>query len=284
MSSYVTLPSHANRQEFPNYQANWFKIRLPQPLRLMGELWQVGLSSISIPDTTVNLDALVPTGQPLFGMSCYRIGASNKTIFKSENMPLEALIHDASVVDGLSFMKATLKWFDKKFTERFTADYGFQSVDNGKNTCPLFKWENNELLLDNTKIARKQFSWAPVGTYYPHFGFNYKLALNMGWFTQKPNGEFVLGPNLLMLFPDGKVPAKTDYDWKTSQGDPLYYISETDKNNVKWIALSMRVSWKFFNLNVAFRSVVKEPTRSLHVYSDVGGSSVVGNRMTEFVT
>jgi len=34
MSFYATLPSHANRREFPNNQANWFKIRLPKPLRL----------------------------------------------------------------------------------------------------------------------------------------------------------------------------------------------------------------------------------------------------------
>ena len=34
---------------------------------------------------------------------------------------------------------------------------------------------------------------------------------------------------------------------------------------------------------MAFRSVVKEPTRSLHVYSDVGSSSMVGNRMTDLL-
>ena len=59
MSFYVTLPSHANRREFPNNQANSFKIRLPQPLRLQGGGWQVGLSAISLPDTHVNLYELV---------------------------------------------------------------------------------------------------------------------------------------------------------------------------------------------------------------------------------
>ena len=59
MSFYVTLPSHANRREFPNNQANWFKIRLPHPLRLPGGQWQVGLSAISLPDTRVNLYELV---------------------------------------------------------------------------------------------------------------------------------------------------------------------------------------------------------------------------------
>ena len=59
MSFYVTLPSHANRREFPNNQPNSFKIRLPQPLQLTGGGWQVGLSAISLPDARVNLYELV---------------------------------------------------------------------------------------------------------------------------------------------------------------------------------------------------------------------------------
>ena len=59
MSFYVTLPSHANRHEFPDNQANSFKIRLPQPLRLTEGPWQVGLSAISLADAGVNLYELV---------------------------------------------------------------------------------------------------------------------------------------------------------------------------------------------------------------------------------
>ena len=68
MSFYVTLPSHANRREFPNNQANSFKIRLPQPLQLTGGGWQVGLSAISLPDTRVNLYELVMKGQHVLGI------------------------------------------------------------------------------------------------------------------------------------------------------------------------------------------------------------------------
>ena len=81
MSFYVTLPSHANRKEFPNNQANWYKIRLPQPLRLPGEGWQVGLSSISIPDTTVNLSALAPLTETIMGMSCFKVDSRNNLKF-----------------------------------------------------------------------------------------------------------------------------------------------------------------------------------------------------------
>ena len=45
----------------------------------------------------------------------------------------------------------------------------------------------------------------------------------------------------------------------------------------------MSCSWRFTNLNVAFRAVVGDPTRSLHVYSDVAGSMMVGNRVTDLL-
>ena len=70
MSFYVTLPSHANRKEFPNNQANEFKICLPHPLRLPGGKWQVGLSAISLPDTRVNLYELVKKDGYIMSTSC----------------------------------------------------------------------------------------------------------------------------------------------------------------------------------------------------------------------
>jgi len=47
--------------------------------------------------------------------------------------------------------------------------------------------------------------------------------------------------------------------------------------------LSMSCGWRFINLNVAFRAVVGEPTRLLHVYSDIAGSMMVGNRVTDLL-
>ena len=88
-----------------------------------------------------------------------------------------------------------------------------------------------------------------------------------------------------MIFNDGKTPAKSPADFTDNPGNPLYYTTKKDVESAggtqRW--LDMRVSWKFLNLNVAFRSVVKEPTRSLHVYSDVGSSSMVGNKMADLL-
>ena len=45
----------------------------------------------------------------------------------------------------------------------------------------------------------------------------------------------------------------------------------------------MSVNWWFINLNQAFRSVMGSPTRTLHVYSDIGGSSIVGGQVTDLL-
>ena len=115
MSFYVTLPSHANRHEFPNNQANAFKIRLPQPLRLQGGGWQVGLSAISLPDTHVNLYDLVQKDGYIMWTSwdqTYPAPGKSDGTMASRRGTAQTLINDIQhwdwVVDGVSFMKATI--------------------------------------------------------------------------------------------------------------------------------------------------------------------------------
>ena len=81
--------------------------------------------------------------------------------------------------------------------------------------------------------------------------------------------------------PNMKTP--TDNDWND--------VNDDQSNLVFWMVrsfapdylqLSMSCGWRFTNLNVAFHAV-GEPTRSLHVYSDVAGSTIVGNRVTDLL-
>ena len=45
----------------------------------------------------------------------------------------------------------------------------------------------------------------------------------------------------------------------------------------------MTCNWRFINLDVAFKNVAGTTKRSLFVYSDVGGSGVVGNQVTDLL-
>ena len=177
MSFYVTLPSHANRHEFPNNQANSFKIRLPQPLRLPGGQWQVGLSAISLPDTHVNLYDLVqkdgyvmwtswdqtypkPGGKD--GEPATRVGTA------------ETLINDIQhwdwVVDGVSFMKAAITHLEQRRKETAIQGGRFTN-DQGKHTYVKFRWEGDDLIIDNTvqcvsldPATRRAFALHQVGS------------------------------------------------------------------------------------------------------------------------
>ena len=86
-------------------------------------------------------------------------------------------------------------------------------------------------------------------------------------------------PNLQQEFMVDQVPnIETQTDWND--------LNDEQSNPVSWVArsilpvylqLSMSCSWRFTNLNVAFPSMVGEPSRSLHVHSDVTGSTIVEN-------
>ena len=285
MSFYVTLPSHANRREFPNNQANSFKIRLPKPLQLSGGGWQVGLSAISLPDTGVNIFNLLPADQFVFGTSCYRL-TSNAREVRSFNMKMEDLKDDPSIVDGVTFMKAYLHWMTQRMTIAYLPYYGVPDTENGKKTCTTFEWDGEDLVMNNRNVQR--YKYGRIGDtnlylYIPHFSIHALLAEKMGWFKKNDQGGYALGHNLSIEFRDGRVPAKDDIEMRNAKDDPEYYQVTTDKNGTIWIWLSYSVNWRFTNLNMAFRAVVGDLTRTLHVYSDVAGSSVVGNRVTDLL-
>ena len=282
MSFFVTLPSHSSQKEFPDNTSNAFKVRLPTPLRLLGEGWKVALSSISLPDTNVNLTALADLEEDIFGETCCII-LGRQRINKTFNLKLQILQDDGWVVDGVSFMKTILKWTDKWFQEENWQSYGFHYKENNKNTCLTWTWQGEDLFLDNSHVARHQYTSGAVQNYSPFAAFNKRVCLKMGWFVESQSG-FQLGPNLIMSFPNGKVPAKNEVDFVTvPASDPLYFTSATDNNNVTWMFLSMRVNWTFINLNQAFRSVIQDPRRTLHVYSDVSSSTMVGDKIVDLL-
>ena len=159
MSFYVALPSHADRHEFPNNQANAFKIRLPQPLRLQGGPWQVGLSAISLPDTHVNLYELVQKDGYVMWTSWDQTypkpgGKDGETATRVGTA--ETLINDIQhldwVVDGVSFMKAAITHLEQRRKETAIQGGRFTN-DQSKHTYVKFRWEGDDLIIDNTNVC-----------------------------------------------------------------------------------------------------------------------------------
>jgi len=114
MSFYVTLPSHDNRRESPNNQANWFKIRLPYPLPLPGGGRQVGLTAISLPDTHVNLYELVAKGEHVLGIKWHQ-NVPNESEKGGTHVKYGVAVTKIDdikdfkwVIDGVGLMKAAI--------------------------------------------------------------------------------------------------------------------------------------------------------------------------------
>ena len=278
---YVTLPSHSNRKEFPNNHASAFKIHLAEPLRLTGDGWQVGLSSISIPDRGVNLSHITLYDQPVFQTSCVRKKKDATFIYKFHNLTLDVLKDVDSIADGVSFMKAYLQWLEHQQGQDFRREYESGEKHGDKHTCLKFKWDGDDLLLDNSKVVRVRFQG--VADPISHFAFNSVFGQKMGWIRTDWKNDWEAGVNLQIVYNDGKVPTLGLWDFQDKDRNPLYTRHQTDNNGVTWFYLSARVSWKFTNINLAFDQIVKQPIRSLHVYSNVSGSSVVGQRVVDLL-
>ena len=279
MSFYVAFPSHANKHEFPQNQANSFKIRLSTPLHLTGGQWQVGLSAVSLPDTRVNMYDLLPKGEHVLNIRWIQDmpASSKQPAIGTAEVHIDDLKDLDWVVDGVSFMKAALNHVEQQ--RRSKAVLGGKFVNpHGEKTYVKFRWKGEDLVIDNTNICH-------CGPTTPVFSVHTKLAAKMGWIvlSSDHSSGFTLGPNLQQTFLKDQVPTMAPgSDWNDltdSAGKPQFWVV----NQRYYLNLSMSCSWRFTNLNTAFRSIVGEPTRTLHVYSDVAGSIMVGNRVTDLL-
>ena len=194
----------------------------------------------------------------------------------------QTLINDIQhwdwVVDGVSFMKAAITHLEQRRKETAIQGGRFTN-DQGKHTYVKFRWEGDDLLIDNTNVCH-----CANANETPTLSLYTKLAVKMGWLRKISRG-LILGPNLQQEFMGDQIPdMRKNSDWsdvKDDQSNPVFWTVRSILPD--HLELSMSCSWRFTNLNVAFRAVVGDPSRSLHVYSDVAGSMMVGNRVTDLL-
>ena len=312
-SFYITLPSHGSKYEFPNNTSNHFKIRLPEPLRLSGSGWKGALASISVPDPKNVLPPWMTETKALIYNQWYHIWSknmNNKKFLASTFMVKDVKdVVDLNNMTGVDFMKTAVEWLNKRFLENnLIPGYvtGYTSVDGKTNECirydfhTHFRFEGNDLVIDSTGVEFHDFGW-DFNWKSPVFTMLVDLALEMGWFKRKKTPDdhddarfdLDLGPNLVMELRGDSLPTPTDMKFKfdadgkrsdTNVTDKYWYIQRNDTGALSpYIKLSLSVNWRFINLNNSFKNVLGPSSRSLFVYSDVGGSSVVGDQVTDLL-
>ena len=239
----------------------------------------MGLSAISLPDAAINLEPFKELDNPLLNAKWLKVHhASSVTNPVETNLTFQDILHDNNIVDGLTFMRALIFKF-AQVTNYKSSTGDSVTLPNGKKCNYEFKWEGQDLVLDNTKLDIDYVTETPGNPYL--MALNQKVALQMGWI--KPYAKdttYRLGPNMKMEFTsESKLNPKD-----ISKGRP-----DIDSGWRYWVVeegvlkLSVYCNWRFTNFNSAFQNVIGNEKRSLFVYSDVGGSSVVGDQVTDLL-
>ena len=279
----MTLPSHSNKNEFPNNAANHFKIRLPHPIRLEGTGWKVGLSGIALPDTQVSIPPLITANvqRPIPTLAKYewiRINGPSSTTAGVATFDADDVDRVFYNVDGIGFMKSMMAFFQQRriYNQEGPKQGATYLTDDRKKTYVDFFVEGEDLVVNNRFTIRTN----ALGS-RPKLLFNQELAKKMGWLERESvNGHYKLGPNIEQVFTDDTIPTLNIHtaDAFDQEGQPAFW---TIYNGM--VELSVYCNWRLINVNKAFEVVVVKPSRSLFVYSDVGGSGVVGNQVTDLL-
>ena len=277
-SFYVTLMSHASTREFPQNRAHHFRNRLPKPIRFVGRGWHVGMVSLSLPTIPVVGEHFVGNQEPLLYVRWHervyeKDDLENDEWWLHEQRELKLFGRDMkdswSSLTGVQFFHQLVYRYDQERARR-TQPKNKWAEDNGVKLYPTFEWTSQgDLLLNTINVDYKtQVARALWGK---------SLALKMGWTDEVSTGQYRLGPNLLQEFHSDTIPTPTDVP--DANNKPTCW-----KVDGTYLVLIMTCNWRFVNLNDKFRPSAEFPsTRPLHVYCDVGTSSMVGNRITDFL-
>ena len=174
-----------------------------------------------------------------------------------------------ALVDGIALFHQLVYRYEQARAKQ-TQPLNKWAENNGVKLYPTFEWTSERDLLLNTvnvdyKVQVARVLW---GKY---------LALKMGWIEEVSTGTYRLGPNLLQEFHSDMIPTPSDV--LDASNKPAFWKVDGD-----YMELSVSCNWQFVNLNGTFRPSTEFPsTRPLHVYCDVGTSSMAGGRITDLL-
>ena len=196
------------------------------------------------------------------------------------------LINDRRLVySGKSLMQYIVYRLKRKLTLLEASSGESLRAPDKKRFYPVFQWEGNELLIDNTDTFLNKSG----DRKRPKVLFGRKLVEAMNWIGRDQYGNYELLGNLVKEIPKDEVPSGIQTDWQQGSGNndwsPFWiYTSEG-------LQLGPYCNWRFYYLVELYQKSfgggsmsVSTPHQSpLHVYSDVGQSTVTGNRVTDLL-
>ena len=134
----------------------------------------------------------------------------------------------------------------------------------------MFRWGGEDLLTDHVDTFMH-------GTKYPAPKIKQSLALKMGWIKQRSSEVYSSGPNLRLEFFTATISDLNNimHEVELEDGTPTF---SSLTGGLLHLSLLCNV-----NLDKSFQNGVSTKSCSLFVYSDICGSLVVGNQVTDLL-
>ena len=160
-----------------------------------------------------------------------------------------------------------------------------------KRFYPEFRWEGDDLILDNSDTFLDEETNKRANRKRPEVVFGTKLVEAMKWITHdgESSSFFKMEGNLMTEADAISSDVKKDWtyvDRYRSWSDIWNYASEG-------LQLSSYCNWRFINLDESYRKafggvnetvLVSAPPRGpMYLYSNVGRSTIMGNRVTDLL-
>ena len=217
---YVQLMSNTSTVEFPSNTANSFKNRLPNPLQFRESGWKVGLASLSYRTPPLRRhqahtfepeDVICKFEWTMRAITEDSVGSA-VIVRPRQYLTIKGkdLIDDRFLVySGKSLMQYIMYRLKRKLTLLEASSGESLRAPDGKRFYPVFRWEGEQLLIDNRYTFRNQSE----DRKRPKVLFRRKLVEAMNWIGQDENGNYELLGNLVKEIPNDEVLKGIQTDW-----------------------------------------------------------------------
>ena len=184
-------------KEFPDNTTKAFKARLPQEVHFEGP-WEVGLTSISMPDVGVDLQTLLAKDTTKILSIKYEVlhtGTNARHVHTTYVTRAMLEKNGGRIVDGVGFMKALVREIGHRTTLTIQGHghAGGEVVDSHR---PTFRWEGEVLVLEKKDISvLHNRGDVNIDNNIVQVRLDEQLAYRMGWLEKAGDGTPQLGPN-----------------------------------------------------------------------------------------
>ena len=325
MEQRLTLISDPT-DEFPNNTNTRFKMRIPNGLRLEGNGWQVALLSLTLPNSDalalpfvsgIN-DTVIRTRWTTSYFKDYQSGKYND-LDREEGTSTINATHVRGALSGVMYWNRVVQAHERQVVEhtynlrktKITELDPYPRLYLKKTTCPSFRWEGEDLIVERRGADVTNGS-NNVNEVYSAFDMAYEVALQWGFILVQTSGKPIPGPNLQVKLFDELItplypvrehgvnrqgltsfngaalladrnkdrPRGEDKPKRGSSGyDVMWYYTRTYKGKTERMArFSGMFEWRLTNLNATYDTIHKHVGKTVMVHSNLQQSNVVGPR------